>query len=189
MTKWTIVLLTAVVLVGCDNKNQSAQTSSSLTRFTPDSRQQSQSKEMLIQRGVAALNQKDIATAIQNFSQATTVDPSDPQPHFVLAEVYMRLNNLPKAIESFERVIQLQPDNGQAFFLLGVSYGLNGDRETAKKALERSAVIFQQKKDEENFKRAVVNLQQIMQVEEEMVSSNVVPGTINKDMNQPAKVK
>ena len=114
-----------------------------------------------IKEGVAYLNKGDVASAIHNFNKAIVQNPRDAKPYMILAEVYMRLQNYKNAIENLNHVVVLEPDNGPAYYFLGICYGLNGNKKEAIKSLERSVFIFQQIKDEENFKKAVTILQQM----------------------------
>ena len=84
----------------------------------------------------------------------------------------MRLSNYEGAISNLAKVVELEPDNGPAFYFLGICEGLSGHREEAIKAVEHSAAIFQAKKDEENFKKAVTTAQQMMQADNIPVPSS-----------------
>ncbi len=169
MKNFFIFIAVVFLLVGCGSKNESRSSQSSPQLGA--STLVGSSQGSLVKQGVQFLNQKDFSRAIMAFNQAVKQNPNDPEPHFILGEVYMRTNNIKGAIASFENVVRVQPDNGQAFYLLGLCYGLAGDQETAQKAIERSAVIFQQKRDEEDFKRALLTLQQMKAVDEKSVSS------------------
>lgn len=121
--------------------------------------------EKYIQEGVDYLNKAELADAIKSFNKAVALNPRDPKPYFILAEVYMRLNNYENAIANLNNVIALESDNGPAFYFLGICKGLSGNRKEAIVDIEHSVAIFQQKKDEVNFKKALTTLQQMMQAE------------------------
>ena len=185
MRMFFLWLILAVTITGCSKKEETSQyqppsqsSSAASMAMAPASSEQSKA---LMQQAVSYLNQKDPTKAIMSLNEAIKASPNDPAPILVLAELYMRLNNYPGAIGYFEKALQLDPSNGQGFYLMGLCYGLSGNMEMAQKAVERSALIFQQKRDEANFKRSVVTLQQMMEAKTTAVSSTVAVPKVQGD--------
>lgn len=116
-------------------------------------------KQKLLKMGMEYLNQSKIPEAIYSFNQAVLLDPSDASSSFVLAQTYMHLKKYENALSVLDNVITMQPDNGQAYYLKGITSGLAGNKQQAIEAAQKSIAIFQEKKDENNFKRAIALLQ------------------------------
>jgi len=149
------------LLSGCERKSDSSASPS-----RPPSAQEINLEDNYIQQGVAFLNKSDLPAAIHSFNKAIAQNPQDPKPRMILAEVYIRIKNYEGAVNNLNSVVALQPDNAAAYYFLGICKGLMGDRKTAIENVQRAVAIFQQKKDEENFKKALLTLQQMMQAQE-----------------------
>ena len=163
----TLLLMFVFFGTGCGQKDPAPQPSEMVKT------QMEAPAKNYIQEGVAYLNKSDVASAIHSFNKAIIQNPQDPKPHLILAEVYMHLQKFDYAITNLDRAVVLDPNNGSAYFLRGICRGLGGDRKTAIKDVERSVAIFQQKKDEENFKKALLTLQQMMASENEAANKPV----------------
>lgn len=57
--------------------------------------------------------QKD---SFDDFEKSSEYEPSDPQPVFLMAESYAALGKFRKAIECFDIVLRMSPENHAAFF-------------------------------------------------------------------------
>jgi len=70
--------------------------------------------------GVAALEVKDMPTALEHFLKASTIDPDFPEAQIATAAVAMELKNFQIAADAAEEILRLQPDNmdavGTAYF-------------------------------------------------------------------------
>ena len=111
------------------------------------------------QEGLKFIEKAAVPEAVQSFQKAIRKNPNDVRAYLILGEVNMRLKNYQGAIEALKASLNVDPMNGGAYYLLAVSLGLNGDREEAVKVAERSAVIFKEKKDEENLKKSLALIQ------------------------------
>ncbi len=175
------LVLVLMVVSGCGQKENASQKqpqySGPSAPIALNSPAGTGSSKALMQKAVEFLNQRDATKAIVALNQAVQENPNDPEPLLVLAELYMRLNNYPGAVGYFEKAVQLDPANGQAFYLLGLCYGLAGKMDLAQKAVERSALIFQQKRDEANFRRSVAALQQMMESQAAVSSTVALPAS------------
>ena len=56
-----------------------------------------------------------------------------------LGNAYGLMGNFPKALENFEKSIALDPENANALYNLGVTYGIMGDTLKADSILRVSA--------------------------------------------------
>ena len=116
-----------------------------------------------LQEGTALLKKGDTTEAIRVFQQAMLQNPQNPQPPYILGQLYMHLSHYDVAGRYFQRVIAVDPDNGQAYLLLGGCYDLQGKRTQAIKSVEKSAEIFQRKKDKENLEESLVILRRLVE--------------------------
>ncbi len=70
--------------------------------------------------GVAALEAKDLPTALEHFLKASEIDPDFPEAQIATAAVAMELKNFQIAADAAEEILRLQPDNmdavGTAYF-------------------------------------------------------------------------
>jgi tetratricopeptide (TPR) repeat protein len=65
------------------------------------------------------------------------VAPVWVEPHLMLGKRYIRIKNYPKAVDAYQRVIDLDPTSSDAFFNLGYIYATTGKLEEAEKAFEK----------------------------------------------------
>jgi len=70
--------------------------------------------------GVAALEAKDMPTALEHFLKASEIDPDFPEAQIATAAVAMELKNFQVAANAAEEILRLQPENvdavGTAYF-------------------------------------------------------------------------
>ncbi|MCB0371028.1 MAG: tetratricopeptide repeat protein, partial [Bdellovibrionales bacterium] len=85
----------------------------------------------------SCLNQLgQVQNAVGEFLKASYLDPSDAEPIFEVAKVYLETSRLNEAKEQFERVIRLNPMFPRAHLFLGKTYLLNGNFNEAEKNAE-----------------------------------------------------
>jgi tetratricopeptide (TPR) repeat protein len=80
--------------------------------------------------------------AIAYAQEAARLDPQDAAPHWVLARLYLRaqpnLNGeFAKAVQELEKIRELDPENGNVYFLLGGAYQDLNEPEKAIQAYEK----------------------------------------------------
>jgi tetratricopeptide (TPR) repeat protein len=73
--------------------------------------------------------------------KATEVAPVMVEPHLMLGRRYIHTKNYPKAIDAYQRVIDLDPTSSDAFFNLGFIYATTGKYEEAEKAFEKVVAL------------------------------------------------
>jgi tetratricopeptide (TPR) repeat protein len=117
----------------------------------------------LIETGLESLRQSDIQSAIKNFDEAIKTSPKDLRGYVVLGQTYLRSKKYDRAIDTFSAATRVAPQDGDLYFMLATSYGLAGKKDQAVKAAQQSAELFRQKKDQVNFRKAVLFLQGLMQ--------------------------
>jgi len=125
--------------------------------------------------GLALIQLKDLEGALDCYSKAAEASPQDPLPmekvaqlnerlgnlvsasqaYFNAAELYLENREINRAIENWERVTVLSPDNIKAFTRLALVNERIGDKEKAIAAYLTLASIFQSMGNPENALRAV----------------------------------
>src|SRR6185503_6025854 len=106
-------------------------------------------------RGQVALTQNDVPTAVKEFEKAISEDPSTPWLRLRLAQLYIRQSRLDEAlqqvkgvilsalgrdaeaVDSYERVLAIDPNVQEAYLYLGALYGKRGDLDKAVAILKK----------------------------------------------------
>lgn len=163
MKQWILILM-MLVMAGCGS-NESAQTFQGV-----------QVKKDLVAQGMQLLGDSKVPEALRKFDEAIKQDPTNEQNYMVLGQVYLRLNNVDRAIDTLSAGLRVAPNNGELHYLLATSKALNGNREEAVKHAQRSVDIFLQQRDEERFKRSLALLKGIVDNASEGASSTAAAG-------------
>lgn len=173
MQKIIVLIFMGVLLWGCSandkaktqgNRNADNQT---LTKTALGKNSELENnKQKLIKAGTEYLAQGKIPEAIKALNQAVLLDPSDASSSFVLAQTYMHLKRYDNALGVLDHVIQRHPDNGEAYYFKSLASGFFGDTEQALEAAKQSVAIFQEQRDEKNFKRALILLRGLSNTED-----------------------
>jgi len=87
--------------------------------------------------GVRALQAGDKAAAKEQFLAAAEHDPGMPQPHSVLAGIYLDEKDYAKAIEASRKLLAISPDDPRGLQVLYDAYSATGDEAKAAEALEK----------------------------------------------------
>ena len=119
--------------------------------------------ERLIKDGKAKLNQGNIEAAIKDFDLAIRSNPRDPNSYIVLGETYLHLHNYAKAVDTLAAALLLDPNSGQANYMLALAHNFRGENELAIQHAQKSTQIFSDTKDMENFRKSLLLLQGLTQ--------------------------
>ena len=114
--------------------------------------------------GLKFVEKSAVPEAVQSLQKAIRKNPQDTRPYLVLAEIYMRLQNYQSASDALQAVLNIDPGNGGAAYLLAVSTGLKGERAQAVEIAKKAAEIFKLKKDEVNLKKSLALIQGLTNV-------------------------
>jgi len=148
MKKFLFPVLILVLFVGCDSKSQ--------TGFKGVT-----AKKDYVSEGMKFLNEADIPRAIRSFDMAIKQDPTNVDNYLVLGQVYMRLKQYDRAVDTLSAATRVSPENGEVYYLLATSKALDGRMEGAIESAQRSVEIYMQNRDEDRFKKAVVLLKSL----------------------------
>ena len=89
-----------------------------------------------LQRGIALAQKGDFKKAEEAFEQAVALHPGDARSLTALGQVQEQLGKLPESIETFRKVIELDPRSADAHENLGIALG---DRSDLADALKESS--------------------------------------------------
>lgn len=114
-------------------------------RSLPDPKDRIQVYE-LVSEAIAESQRGEYADSTTKLSDALKAEPESIPVHYLLGLNYYRMKQFAKAIEQFQRVLQLSPDYALAVFNLGLAQGRAGDFDQAiaslRRALELDATNF-----------------------------------------------
>lgn len=115
--------------------------------------------------GVRQLKQGNPLAAIKSLNLAIRQSPLESKSYLLLGETYMRLKQYDRAADTFLAASRVAPNEGEIYYLLAVNYGLSGDLNLAQLNARKSVLLFQQEKDEKNFKKSLALLQGLMKAQ------------------------
>jgi predicted Zn-dependent protease len=175
MKKVFLLVLAVSFIYGC-GQNDNSQSSNNAAPTTANETKQ----RALINAGLQDLKDSKIADAIKNFDSAIKEDPSNPQGYMVLGQTYMRMQEFDRAINTFSAATKVAPEQGELYYFLALSYGLKGDRDSAKVNAEKSMVLFKEKKDQNNFLKSAALLKGLMESDGNL--KNLSPEAMNESV-------
>lgn len=120
-SRWSLLLLCASVLAGCANGPGAGQTNAGLDDLVTDSDESSDRKRARIRVELAMgyLEQGKINIALDEVKLALAADPSFADAYSLRGLIYMRLNELPLAQESFLKALAVRPRDPNILHNLG----------------------------------------------------------------------
>jgi tetratricopeptide (TPR) repeat protein len=83
-------------------------------------------------RGEVAMSRGDFDTALGAFEEASRLDPEEPRLHARLAQLYLRQDEMPRALEEARFAVERQPEDIESRMLLaGILFALGDEQEAA----------------------------------------------------------
>jgi tetratricopeptide (TPR) repeat protein len=79
----------------------------------------------------------DAQEAMSEATEAARLDPTDPEPHWILANIDFKSQELEKAVKELEAMRDVAPQDERAYFALGTAYLELGQTDKGIKAFER----------------------------------------------------
>lgn len=92
-------------------------------------------------RGLAMLEAGDTAKAILDFQKVNVQDPGNYEACVQLGMLYTMLNN-PLAVDYLEKAINIDPDNAEAYYLIGMYFQEQEDYDKSLAAYDRLLKVF-----------------------------------------------
>lgn len=111
--------------------------STATDKTLPDPKDRIQTYE-LISDAIAESQHGEYQDSTDKLITALKTEPTSVPVHYLLGLNYYRLREFAKAVEEFQRVLQLSPDYELATFQLGLSYARTGDFDQAIQALKHA---------------------------------------------------
>ncbi len=102
-----------------------------------------ESSHLHFEFGRTLLQASEIRRGVQELEESIRLDPENFRPHLLLGQVRRRYAEtgqgqmLDQALESFQRVLELEPDHPEALYYLGELFLLKGEPARAVENLER----------------------------------------------------
>ena len=90
-----------------------------------------QTKEYLLNQGIKYLQDQENEKARATLEEARKIDANDPKIYLKLALAYNRLKLQPKEIEAYQKVVDLDPQNAEARYSLGLAYLRSNNKDKA----------------------------------------------------------
>jgi len=78
---------------------------------------------------------------------------STEEDHFAQGGAYFIEGDYEKAISEYNKAIEIDPENAEAYFSLGLAQSLLNRNDAARNSLERSKYLFRKKGDEQNVQK------------------------------------
>lgn len=111
----------------------------------------------------------------QSFARAAVIDPYDTELKRSLASAQILQDKLPEALETFEEIIDLDPDNFEAYVLHAAYSKVTGDTETVEQDRQKLSEIDSKRAEEYKIK-----FDSIDEIEKTKLNTEV-PETVSKD--------
>jgi len=103
---------------------------------TPEKKQEASAR---MQMGITFLDQKNLPAAMRELTNASKLDPENPEIDLALGLAYQARGDLGKAEEHFRNAIRKKPDYAEAHNDLGIVLGNTGRGEEALREFETAA--------------------------------------------------
>lgn len=97
--------------------------------LTEQTSEQRQAAILVFNAGVGALQAGELTQAAEQFRQAAEIDPEFPDPHRALAAISVERQDWSTAVESTERLLELEPNDPEAIRTLYFATLMLGDTE------------------------------------------------------------
>jgi Flp pilus assembly protein TadD len=94
-----------------------------------------------IELGLSLAKTQDFEAAVPEFEKVVAAMPQSQEWRLDLANAYGQTGRLPKAIQQYQKVLQINPDNFFASLLLGRTLLLSGNAAGAIPKLKKAAAL------------------------------------------------
>lgn len=92
-------------------------------------------------KGTALMDSKDFITALVSLHNAAKKAPNKPEILNSLGTCYIALGDSQKAIDTYKKILNFDPNNAMAYFNIGSVYQIKQDHTTAVEYLEKAVSI------------------------------------------------
>ena len=159
------------VLSGCGGGGPQQQASSQDKKISRMANKQVTPEDLakvdkLLTEGTILFAKGHIPAALKTFDDAIQLNPKDPRGYISLGEAYLKIKKLDPAIDTFQLLLSIAPDNAQANYFLGMAHGLKGERDVALRYAQRSFLLAKDQNNKEVLVRAATLLKGLNQAEQ-----------------------
>ena len=113
----------------------------------------------------------DVDSALEKYEHSLTLDSEYPQTYLLLGELYMQQKEWDKAVEAYEKAIELAPKKAvEAYSALGYVYTQLGDLDAALEAYSKAVAL--RPKNYNNHKNLAILYQQMGRLDEAIVAAS-----------------
>lgn len=95
----------------------------------------------LVQKAEAYLDLAEYSKAEKVLKDAIEIDPDDPEPHYLIGEVFCKQERFSESINSLIEANRLMPKNPRILHLLGWATFMAGDSDLGRKFMEKALKI------------------------------------------------
>ena len=163
MKRIVSVIILGLLVAGCGLGPDTSEADSASVGQRNQQVSQPQEMRPMVARAVNLIQSGDIGGGLRALDEAIMADPRDIQAYTLLGQAYLHLNQLDRAFDTFGAGLRVDPDHGELHYMVAIVNGLNGRRDLAIESAERALAIFQQERDEDNFRRTLGLLQGLSQ--------------------------
>ncbi len=100
-----------------------------------------QAVDQLLESGMLAYRNRQYATAVKNYRQATEMDPQVFNAYFYLAASLDSLGQTDQAIQAMEKALELRPGSTAGYYDLGLLNKQANRKEQAKASLKKALQV------------------------------------------------
>jgi len=159
MKRMALCFLMVGLLCGCGLRSEDVKQE----KQTSEKTLQSEAAKNFAPIAAALIKQGKVVEAVKLLEQVVSQDPSNVQAYMLLGQIYMHLNEFDLSVDSYNAALAVAPDQGEIYYMLAIVNGLRGRKDLAVSNAEKALLLFQQEKDADKFKRALVLLQGLSQ--------------------------
>jgi tetratricopeptide (TPR) repeat protein len=131
------------------------------TLFFPFGLRSQSTTEDYFERGDNLQKQGKYSQAVEAFTRAIKMNPHLAEPYFKRGLSYYYLEQYPKALSDYNQAIAINPDYAHAYYNKALIFEDLGDTNTAGTHFERAAELYQQQGNEEDYRDAMEQLEEL----------------------------
>ena len=102
--------------------------------------------------GRILFQRREYNLAFENLRKAKILNPADMETHYLLAQVFYKLNAFEQSEKECQRILSENPQNARALFLLSLIYAKKGKHGESSEAFEKATSLDSSMVEEEKLK-------------------------------------
>lgn len=157
---FTAILFVSILLTGCvfgHNENITPNTIGKFRRFSS----LSANERKLLNSGIKKLQSEDVTGAIIDFQNLTNLHPNLAIAHYNLGLAYSKNNQLPQAINCWEKSVSIDNKYADAYYNLGLAYKILHNNKKAAENLTGYILLNPEDNNIHQIKNEIINLNEL----------------------------